>query len=228
MPARLRDYIVECAQEIPNAFRRGVVAVTLLTNAALAVALYAGWHMNAFTTLQLWTAAVAMAALEIVLIAPYRLWKSNKAAIEEGKDKLKAMSQDRPLHYDHADFNHAVNKKAGTCNFSATIYFAHSGDQMMKWRLRSWSIEANGKKLSSPAATTDYFVHKGQQAWYHIPSLQDVPVKNWPVSIDIAFDLEYDNVPPLSVRGSKRLIRYVVPAGKSKNVPASDLLSEER
>ena len=81
MAEGLKDYIWECVREAPSAFRRGVVAVTVLANVAIGVGLYLGWHLNALTTLQLWTAAVALGALEIVLVLPYRLWKSNKAEI---------------------------------------------------------------------------------------------------------------------------------------------------
>ncbi len=99
---------------------------------------------------------------------------------------------------------------------------------MLKWRLLSYSIEANGKKLTAPAATTDYFMNRGQQGWYNYPTLQGVPFNNWPVTVDVMFDCEYDNVPPLRVRGTKRLNRYALPAAVSKNIMAADLISEER
>jgi hypothetical protein len=77
----LKDYISECLQEAPFAFRRGVVVVTIIANLVLALGLYLGWHLNALTSFQITTAAVIIAGLEIILILPYRLWKSNKAEI---------------------------------------------------------------------------------------------------------------------------------------------------
>jgi hypothetical protein len=68
----------------------------------------------------------------------------------------------------------------------------------------------------------------GQRGWYNYPTLQGVPFNGWPVTVDILFDCEYDDVPPLKVRGTKRLNRYILPALNAENIMASDLLSEER
>jgi hypothetical protein len=82
MGDRFRDYIKECIAEAPNAFRRGMVIVTVLANLAIAGALLLGWHLNALTSTQLMRAGAAIAVLELLLIVPFRLWKSNKAEIE--------------------------------------------------------------------------------------------------------------------------------------------------
>jgi hypothetical protein len=81
MAEGLKDYISECLREVPFAFRRGVVVVTIIANLILAIGLYLGWHLNAITPFQITTAAVVIAILEIILILPYRLWKVNKAEI---------------------------------------------------------------------------------------------------------------------------------------------------
>jgi hypothetical protein len=81
MTVGFKNYVWECLQDAPSAYRRGAIAVTILANVVIALGLYLGWHLNAFTALQLSTAAVAIAALELVLMLPYRLWKSNKAEI---------------------------------------------------------------------------------------------------------------------------------------------------
>jgi hypothetical protein len=91
MAEGFKDYVWECLREAPSAFRRGVIAVTILANLILALGLYLGWHLNAFTTLQISTAAVCIAALEIVLILPCRLWKSNKAEIAANKAEIAAL-----------------------------------------------------------------------------------------------------------------------------------------
>jgi hypothetical protein len=71
-------------------------------------------------------------------------------------------------------------------------------------------------------------MNRGQRGWYNYPTLQGVPFNGWPVTVDILFDCEYDDVPPLKVRGTKRLNRYILPALNAENIMASDLLSEER
>ncbi|WP_456623868.1 MULTISPECIES: hypothetical protein [unclassified Bradyrhizobium] len=228
MSGGFKEYAWECAAEIPNAFRRGVVVVTLLANLILAIGLHLGWQNSPFTTLQIWTAAVAVSALEIILILPYRLWKTSRSTIDELKKQLAVHQEDRPLAYQNVRFVTRVNKRTKTCDITATVHFANFGERMLKWRLRSYSIEANGIKLSAAAATTDYFMNRGQQGWYTYPTLQNVPFNGWPVQVDVMFDCEYDNAPPLRVRGTKRLNRYIIPALKAQNIPAFDLISEER
>jgi hypothetical protein len=88
MAVGFRDYVRECLGEVPGAYRRGMVAVTVIANIALIVALYLGWHLNAFTALQLVSAGVLFAALEVLIFFPYRLWKSNQAEIEKLTDQL--------------------------------------------------------------------------------------------------------------------------------------------
>ncbi|MFL6828412.1 MAG: hypothetical protein ACJ8E2_18315, partial [Bradyrhizobium sp.] len=67
-----------------------------------------------------------------------------------------------------------------------------------------------------------------QRGWYNYPPLRDIPFSGWPVTVDVMFDCEYDNVPPLKVRATKRLNRYVLPSLNATNVFAVDLMSEER
>jgi hypothetical protein len=78
-----RTYVAECFKEAPNALRRGFLIVTIIANIAVAAALYLGWHYSAFTALQLWTGAAFIAALEILTILPYKLWKANRAEIKK-------------------------------------------------------------------------------------------------------------------------------------------------
>jgi hypothetical protein len=95
MAGGFAEYVRECLGEVPNAFRPGMVAVTLLGNLVLAAGLYSGWHLSAFTAFQLSTAAAAIASLEIILIPPYRLWKTNRATIDELRQRIITLEQDR-------------------------------------------------------------------------------------------------------------------------------------
>jgi hypothetical protein len=83
MAEGFKDYVWECLREVPSAFRRGVILVTILANVILAVGLYLGWHLNALTPFQISSVAILIAILEIILILPYRLWKANKTEIAQ-------------------------------------------------------------------------------------------------------------------------------------------------
>lgn len=222
------DYLAECLGEVPSAFRRGMIVVTILANILVVAALYLGWHLNAFTALQLASAGVLIAVLEVLVIFPYRLWKANKSNIAELNQRLTVLAQERPFSLDNAQFETYLNKKAKTCNITVVVNFMNSGERLLEWRLLSYSIEANGRKLTAPAATSEYFVNRGQRAFYNYPTLQNVPFNGWPVTVDLMFDCEYDNVPPILVRRTKRIVRYVLPGLVSNNVKAFDVLSEER
>jgi hypothetical protein len=69
-------------------FRRGMIVVAILANAALIGALYLGWHLSAFKALQLVSAGVLFAVLEVLIFFPYRLWKSNKSEIDRLNARL--------------------------------------------------------------------------------------------------------------------------------------------
>lgn len=220
-------YILECLTEAPSAFRRGTLLVTIIANAIIIGTVYLGRHYEAFTALQLATAAAALAALEMILIFPYRLWKANKTTIDDLNQKLTAVGQDRPFGFADAQFRTSINKRAKTIEIGVTVNFLNQGNQTLRWRLLSYSIEANGKKLSAPAATIEYFAMRGQRGFYNIPTLQGIPFKGWPVQVDFMFDCEYDCIPPLNRRRTKRVIRNVLPAQVATNIVTFDLFAEE-
>jgi hypothetical protein len=201
----------------------------------------AGWHwgvgtlaipdnLQDFFVFMVLTVAVSWVVFFAIRLlgAPHHLVKVIEQERDDLNQRLKALGQERPLSFNNVQFKTYVNKKTRKCNITAVVYFANHGERMLKWRLLSYSIEANGKKLTSPTATTNYFVNRGQQCWYNYPTLQDVPFNGWPITVDIMFDCEYDNVPPLVDRGTKRLNRYVLPAAVAQNLMSSDLIAEER
>jgi hypothetical protein len=65
-----------------------MIAVTILANGIVIAALYLGWHLNAFSALQLVSAGVLLAALEVIIIFPFRLWKSDKAEITRLNERI--------------------------------------------------------------------------------------------------------------------------------------------
>jgi hypothetical protein len=63
------------------AFRRGVIAVTALAYIILVGAYLLIGGTFALSTLQLWTGALLIAAIEVLIVFPYRLWKANVTEI---------------------------------------------------------------------------------------------------------------------------------------------------
>jgi hypothetical protein len=122
-------YVAECLGEVPSAFRRGMIVVTIIANGLVVGALYLGWHLNTFTALQLVSAGVVFALLEVLIIFPYRLWKSNQAVIDDLRQRLGAIENDRPLSFNNVRFQTHLNKKAKTLNINAVVHFANHGDR---------------------------------------------------------------------------------------------------
>jgi hypothetical protein len=85
----IKGYIYALASEVLPAFRRGVIAMTALAYLVIAgafILLGSSWSL---TTLQLWTGALVIAATEVLLVLPYRLWKANTAKIVELDESLR-------------------------------------------------------------------------------------------------------------------------------------------
>jgi hypothetical protein len=139
MAEGFKDYIGECLREAPGAFRRGVIVVTILANLMLALGLYLGWHLNAFTALQISSAAVCIAMLEIILILPYRLWKANKAEIAE----LKLPGAPFPDWKIRKLFHH-IRPRDLLENDNFEIVGAEVLDKLATGQLMAWGRKMNG------------------------------------------------------------------------------------
>jgi hypothetical protein len=77
MSPNIKGYLLALIQEVLPAFRRGVIAVTALAYVILAGAYFLVGHTFSLSTFQLWTGALAIAVVEIMVVFPYRLWKAN-------------------------------------------------------------------------------------------------------------------------------------------------------
>jgi hypothetical protein len=77
MTPTIWGYISALAQEVLPAFRRGVITVTAMAYIIIAGAYFLVGHTFSLSTFQLWTGALAIAIVEVLVVLPYRLWKAN-------------------------------------------------------------------------------------------------------------------------------------------------------
>ena len=84
-----KDYVRACIGEAPSAFRRGVLAATAVTYVVLVAGLFLGWHLDALSGFQFASFAAAIAAVGILIVFPFRLWRANMTKIEDLEDRLK-------------------------------------------------------------------------------------------------------------------------------------------
>jgi hypothetical protein len=81
----LRQYILECLREAPLAWRIGAIIMTVLTNAVMLGLLYLGVHLGTYPTSYFLIGTGLIAALDLIVILPFKLWKANRAEIAKLK-----------------------------------------------------------------------------------------------------------------------------------------------
>ncbi len=158
--------------------------------------------------------------------APYWLYEEMKAQRDQGQKTIVALGQERPLSYDNTTF--LIHPHDQSWDVIVTVYFTNSGTHMLKWRMVRGSLEMNGVTIPPLEASRSYFVNQGQRAWFRYPGIQNVPCNQLPVVVNLMFEVEYDNDPPIKPRVTKRAIRYSLLSASGTAVLAEDVDADER
>jgi hypothetical protein len=159
--------------------------------------------------------------------APSRLYSALAKKRDSLQSQLTAIGLESPLAYENAR-TYKKTKKATRCDLSVVVHFKNHGEHILRWRMLSASFDAGGVASPPIPASQYHFVNKGQKAWFNYQTLANVPCPTWPIVANVMFEIEYDNVPSVHSRVSKRIVRYVVEPPRSTNLQSADLLSEER
>jgi hypothetical protein len=88
MAKGVRDYVIALCCEAPLSWRKGAVVMTVLINAVMIGGLYAGWHFEVYPAQYFIVGATVVAALDVLLIFPFKLWKANTDEIQRLKNLL--------------------------------------------------------------------------------------------------------------------------------------------
>jgi hypothetical protein len=83
MPDGLRQYIVECLREAPLAWRKGAIIMTVVINSAMLGLIYFGAQLRSYPTAYFLIGTAALAALDVILIFPFKLWRANKQKLRD-------------------------------------------------------------------------------------------------------------------------------------------------
>jgi hypothetical protein len=138
-----------------------MIVVTILANGAVVAALYLGWHLNTFTALQLVTAGVVFALLEVLIFFPYRVWKSNKATIEA----LKASDSPAPDWSIRNLFDY-INPDALASNTHDQIGMDIL-DRLATGRLTAWGrLAGKGRRMPLTEIETDFWHNAIFTYWF--------------------------------------------------------------
>ena len=150
--------------------------------------------------------------------------------VEQERDalahKLTTIGLDGPFSYDHADFKLTLHDEL--IDIGVVINFLNHGDGMIRWKIIDAYIEVDGKRHVFALDQKQYVVNTGQRGWFNYVPYLNLPFSKWPILVDVMFDGEYDNVPPVATRGTKKIVRYMISSPNQANIPAIDISSEER
>jgi hypothetical protein len=142
MALDIKGYISALAQEVLPAFRRGVIAVTVLAYVILAGAYLLLGHSFSLSTFQLWTGALVIAVIEVMVVLPYRLWKANVMEI----NALKAIDYSGPDWTIRELFYHIMPEGLTEVDNHERVGLDVM-DKLSTGQLTAWGRRAHGRPL---------------------------------------------------------------------------------
>ena len=158
-------------------------------------------------------AIVVLGAIVFIrfLLAPYWIFKAESTQLVAAKETLSKISEER--HFGFIDIAPRIRGE----NFHRTpewtiermdLRFYNFGDRTLSYKIKELFCEHNGIKIEAPLSENiNKCINAGQEITYTI-NISKLSFKMFPVIIIIGFIVEYDNIPPIRKRGTKRILRY--------------------
>ena len=97
-------------------------------------------------------------------------------------------------------------------NPNVEVWFENIGNKMLSHEVNEMSIQINGIDclLGDPSPKNNLsYIHAGKSFGCHFPTTISIPKDTFPIVIKIGFKAEYDNVPPIKTRFTRRVVQYV-------------------
>ena len=82
-----KEYFIECCREAPHAWRKAAIMTTIVVNLVMLGLILLGWHLDAYPTAYFLVATGLLAALQVLIIFPFKLWKAQRNEIEALKGR---------------------------------------------------------------------------------------------------------------------------------------------
>lgn len=157
-------------------------------------------------------AAYVLCAIVIIrmVFAPYWLFKDHSLELGIAKETLLRISDDRPFSYVGIapsvignDFNKTPIWKIQ----KLYLIFRNISDRNIFYKFADLFLVYEGNKMtiSLPSGAGGY-IQARQEISYGF-SVKDIIIQNFPATLAVGFSIEYDNVPPIRERGTKRVIQ---------------------
>jgi hypothetical protein len=156
----------------------------------------------------LWT----LGAIVVVrmLLAPYWMF----SALKHVEDTLARISEDRPFRFSEFILGSSVQPHHSQMIWiinDIALEFENLSDRRISWTIKELFFEYRGTRTEIPLApgSGPYCLFPRQRATYNfdVPDLKiELAILGVLTSIRIGFQIIYDNIPPLRVRQTERLL----------------------
>jgi hypothetical protein len=157
----------------------------------------------------LWVTAASC----IVLLA-YSLWKPERAKVNDLQIQLAKIREDRPLAFTGLALGRNRQPRPPYGDWiieRIELGFENTGAERISWTLSEFFFEYQGVRtdVPLPAGAGKYCLLAREAIDYSfdVPGLQiQLKALRVPTTIRFGFSVEYDNIPPLKVRRTKRIL----------------------
>lgn len=160
-----------------------------------------------------WTSIALLAFVLIVLEGAYRSAREGEKNATAVAEKLELICQERPFAYSNMEFDFLErNGFGGPVEVTRMgLIFENRGDRMIRYRIDDVFLSFNGilAKADEKFMSTGSYVQAQSSMTYSF-DVSDLVVSGLPAKIEIGFSVEYDNVPPVRRRITRRKILYTL------------------
>lgn len=152
----------------------------------------------------------AAALFRLVLIAPYELWRRERARADSATSDLEAIGQSRPLRFGGVEFRFDYSK--GPIGPLVIIRFAHHNlsANLVSYRLANVWAEIEGQTVAMNVRPTPTYEQPLTAGHFDCPLPEPMEITTFPAPVRVNFDYYYDTVPATRERRSGATLRYVL------------------
>jgi hypothetical protein len=191
------------------------VIFILLISGGLVIYLYPpGRKIIESAELTSWKVAIYVLVAIVVtrlILAPYWIFEAQSIQLNKVNETLSRISEDRPFNY--ADIVLSVignnfHKSVVWTVERIELLFENLGERIISYKITELFFEYDGNKMAIPMPIdSDAYIH-ARQLIRHGFDVKELTVKRFPAIFVIGLSVEYDNVPPIHKRVTKRIIKH--------------------
>ena len=148
--------------------------------------------------------SVTLAALAFLAMI-YFVWAHERKMVY-------AVSIERPFFYETFSAVLEDPYHSNLCTITISLVFRNISNRLLKWEVKEASANINGLSTCADPEMGPMggYIHGNQTTHFQLPQLSGVSLSNMPTFLFIHFDVEYNDEPATTLRGTARDINYHV------------------